>query len=141
MNEFGKSIVDVGNAPKAIGPYSQAVKTGNLLFLSMQIALDPASGELIAGDVRAQARRALLNIQAILEASGSALARVVRATIYFIDLNDYAAVNEVYAEFFQVDPPARTAIQVAALPRGARVGIDLVSTCKQEETQFGASVF
>ncbi|MEN6625233.1 MAG: Rid family detoxifying hydrolase [Candidatus Sumerlaeia bacterium] len=142
MNEFGKVVIDVGTAPKAIGPYSQAIKSGNLVFLSMQIALDPKTGEMVGGnDVAAQARRALQNIQAILDASGSALARIVRTTVFLADMAEYEAVNKVYAEFFNYEPPARTAVQVSALPRGARVGIDVIATCKTEEAQFGGSKF
>ncbi|MCE5228651.1 Rid family detoxifying hydrolase [bacterium] len=142
MNEFAKVAIDVSTAPKAIGPYSQAIKSGNLVFLSMQIALDPKSGEMVGGaDVAAQAKRVLQNIEAILDASSSAMARILRCTIYFADLADYEAVNKIYAEYFPYEPPARSAIQVAGLPRGARVGIDVIATCKIEESQFGGSKF
>lgn len=142
MNEFAKVAIDVNTAPKAIGPYSQAIKSGTLMFLSMQIALDPKTGEMVgSNDAAAQTRRALQNIEAILDSSSSTMARIVHATIYFADLKDYEAVNKVYAEYFPYEPPARTAIQVAALPRGARIGIDVIATCKVEEAQFGGSKF
>jgi 2-iminobutanoate/2-iminopropanoate deaminase len=115
------------SAPRAIGPYSQAVRSGNLLFLSGQIPLDPATGQIVEGDIRAQTRRVMDNLAAVLAASGLGFSQVVKATIYVIDLADYAAVNEVYGERFNENPPARSTVQVAALPRGARVEIDLIA--------------
>lgn len=114
-------------APAAIGPYSHAVRCGELLFCSGQIPLDPASGELVGGDEAEQARRCLENLQAVCEAAGTTLQRAVRLTIYMTDLTAFAAVNAVCAEFFPVDPPARATVGVAALPRGARVEIDAVA--------------
>ena len=115
------------DAPKAIGPYSQAIRAGNLVFLSGQSPLDPATGKLVEGDVRAQTARIMDNLGAVLAASGLSFAHVVKTTIYLVDLNDYAAVNEVYGERFQENPPARSTVQVSALPRGARVEIDLIA--------------
>ncbi len=121
-----RGIVQTDEAPAAIGAYSQAVKAGELLFCSGQIPLDPATGELVEGPPAEQARRCLDNLEAICRASGSRLARAVRMTIYLADIADFAAVNEVYAGYFTADPPARVALQAAALPRGAAVEIDAV---------------
>jgi 2-iminobutanoate/2-iminopropanoate deaminase len=120
--------VSTPNAPKAIGPYSQAVVAGNLVFCSGQIPLDPATGQMIDGDIRAQTRRVLDNLKAVLEAAGSGLDRVVRTTIFVMDMGDFAAVNEVYGGYFGATPPARATVQVAGLPRGARVEIDAIAT-------------
>ncbi|HEX9308747.1 MAG TPA: Rid family detoxifying hydrolase [Anaeromyxobacter sp.] len=116
-------------APKAIGPYSQAVEArgARTLWLSGQIPLDPGTGELVAGDVAAQTERVMENLGAVLAAAGAGFGDVVRCTIYLADLADFAKVNEVYGRHFQKDPPARATVQVAALPRGARVEIDAVA--------------
>lgn len=124
---MAKQIVSTGAAPGAIGPYSQAVRVGDLIFVSGQIALDPATGQLVQGDVRAQTRQVLKNLSAILDAAGSGLARVAKATVYLRDLSEFAAMNEVYAEFFPAQPPARSTVQVARLPRDAAVEIDLIA--------------
>jgi 2-iminobutanoate/2-iminopropanoate deaminase len=122
-----RETISTESAPKAIGPYSQAVRTRDLLFLSGQVALDPASGQMIAGDVREQTERVLRNLQEVLEAADSALERVVRTTVYLKDMNDFAAMNEVYGRFFTADPPARSTVEVARLPRDARVEIDAIA--------------
>src|SRR5579859_4963217 len=122
-----KQIVSTDRAPKAIGPYSQAVRANGFVFLSGQIPLDPATGELVQGDVVAQTKRVMQNLEAVLAAAGSSFDKVVRATIYLADLADFAKVNEVYGACFPSEPPARATVQVAALPRGARVEIDLVA--------------
>ena len=114
------------NAPAAVGPYSHAVRTGGLLFCSGQIPLDPDSGELRGDTPSEQARRCLENLQAVCAAAGATLADAVRLTVYMTDLGAFAEVNEAYAAFFENDPPARVAIGVAALPRGAQVEIDAV---------------
>ncbi len=119
-------IVHAGDAPAAIGPYSHAVRCGDLLFCSGQIPLDPASGELVGGGVSEQARRCLENLQAVAEAAHTTLARAVRITIYMLDLGAFNEVNQVCEEFFAIDPPARATVGVAALPRGAAVEIDAV---------------
>lgn len=115
------------NAPAAIGPYSQAVRAGDLVFCSGQIALDPGTGELQTADVAAETDQVMRNLRAVLEAADSGLERVVKTTIYLTDLGDFSVVNEAYAAFFAGTPPARATIQVAALPLGARVEIDAVA--------------
>ncbi len=119
--------VSTPQAPAAIGPYSQAVVQGGWVFVSGQLALD-ASGTLVSGDAAAQAELALKNLQAILEAAGSGLDRVVKATVYLKDMADFAAVNKVYERFFKPPYPARAAVQIAALPRGAAVEIDAIAS-------------
>jgi 2-iminobutanoate/2-iminopropanoate deaminase len=124
-----KRTVTSASAPKAIGPYSQAVEArgGRTVWLSGQIPLDPATGELVTGDVAAQTARVMENLRAVLAAAGAGFEHVVRCTIFLADLGDFAKVNEVYGRFFPADPPARATVQVAALPRGARVEIDAVA--------------
>jgi len=124
-----KTVLSSPGAPKAIGPYSQGIATppGRTLWLSGQIPLDPATGELVAGDVAAQARRVMENLGAVLAAGGAGFDDVVRATVYLVDLADFAKVNEIYGTFFRGAPPARATVQVAALPRGARIEIDCVA--------------
>jgi 2-iminobutanoate/2-iminopropanoate deaminase len=121
-----RDIIETDEAPAAIGPYSQAVRHGDLLFCSGQIPLDPSSGELVKQDAPGQARRCLENLEAVCRAADAELANAVRCTVYLSDMNDFARVNEVYEEFFGDEPPARVAIQAAALPRGADVEIDAV---------------
>jgi 2-iminobutanoate/2-iminopropanoate deaminase len=118
--------VTTSDAPEAIGPYSQGVRAGGLLFCSGQIPLDPSTGELVKQDAAGQARRCLENLEAVCRAAGASLAQAVRCTVYLVDMNDFARVNEVYADFFGDDPPARVAVGVAALPRGADVEIDAI---------------
>ena len=114
-------------APKAVGAYAQAVRAQGFIFLSGQIPLDPSTGELVQGDVAAQTRRVLDNLKAVLAAAGSELAKVVKATIYLIDMNDFAVVNQIYASYFPDAKPARATIAVAALPRGSKVEIDMIA--------------
>jgi 2-iminobutanoate/2-iminopropanoate deaminase len=121
-----RETLDAAAAPAAVGAYSHAVRAGGLLFCSGQIPLDPLSGEIVGQDPAEQARRCLENLQAVCEAAGSSLGRAVRVTVYLTDMAAFAQVNEVYAGFFAQDPPARVAIGVAALPRGAQVEIDAV---------------
>ena len=122
-----KRAVEAASAPKAIGPYSQAIVAGNLVFCSGQIPLDPATGQLVEGDIKVQTRRVLDNLGAVLAAAGSGFDKVVRTTIFLTDLGDFNAVNEVYGGYFQTMPPARATVQVAALPRGSRVEIDAIA--------------
>ena len=116
--------VSSDRAPAAIGPYSQAVACGGFVFLSGQIPLDPQTGGLVGGDIEGETRRVLANLGAVLEAAGAGFDHLVKTTIYLVDLGDFATVNRVYAECFKASPPARATVQVAALPRGARVEID-----------------
>jgi len=123
-----RQSVHSDDAPKAIGPYSQAIKAGNLLFCSGQIPLDPKTGEMIgASDVRAQAKQVMTNLAAVLKAGGASFASVVKTTIYLKDLADFGAVNEIYGSHFAEAPPARATVQVAGLPRGALVEIDAIA--------------
>ncbi|HEV7161951.1 MAG TPA: RidA family protein [Solirubrobacteraceae bacterium] len=121
-----REIVDAPDAPAAIGPYSHAVRVGGLLFCSGQIPIDPASGELEGETAAEQARRCLQNLQAVCAAAGASLDQAVRLTIYMTDLEEFAAVNEVYGSFFSTQPPARVTVGVAQLPKGAQVEIDAV---------------
>jgi 2-iminobutanoate/2-iminopropanoate deaminase len=122
-----REAVSTPAAPAAIGPYSQAVRAGSLVFVSGQIPLDPATGTMIDGDIAAQTHRVFRNLSGILEAAGSSLDRVVRATVYLADMNDFAAMNEVYGTYFSAPAPARSTIQAARLPRDARVEIDVIA--------------
>jgi 2-iminobutanoate/2-iminopropanoate deaminase len=121
-----REAVTALGAPAAIGPYSHAVRCGSLLFCSGQIPLDPATGEIVGETVAEQARQCLLNLTAVCEAAGASLADAVRLTVYMTDLGAFVEVGEVYATFFSEDPPARVAVGVAALPRGAQVEIDAI---------------
>jgi 2-iminobutanoate/2-iminopropanoate deaminase len=122
-----KRIIKTGEAPQAIGPYSQAVAAGGLVFVSGQIPIDPATGEFVAGGVREQTEQVLRNVSKVLAAAGTGLERVVRTTVFLADMNDFAAMNEVYAGFFAAEPPARSTVQAARLPRDARVEIDVIA--------------
>ena len=119
--------IQTANAPQAIGPYSQAICTDTLIFVSGQIPLDPATGQLIEGDIQVQTRQVMQNLQAVLAAAGSSLAHVVKTTIFLTDIEEFALVNQLYGEFFASDPPARSTVQVAALPKGARIEIEAVA--------------
>lgn len=121
-----KEIVSSAAAPKAVGPYSQAVSCGGFLFCSGQIPLDPATGKLVEGGIREQTDRVLRNLEAVLVAGNSGMAAVVKTTVYLLDMGEFQAMNEVYGSFFPEDPPARVTVQVSKLPAGARVEIDAV---------------
>ena len=121
-----RKIIHTDQAPAAIGPYSQAVRVGNTVYLSGQIPLDPASGLLVEGDISAQARRSFENLKAVCEAAGGSLSDIVRLGLYLTDLDNFAAVNAVMAEVFAAPYPARSTIQVSGLPRGARVEVDAI---------------
>lgn len=118
--------METTDAPAAIGPYSQAIRHGDLLFCSGQIPLDPSTGELVKQDAAGQARRCLENLEAVCRAAGTTLSRAVKVTVYLSDIADFARVNDVYAEYFAEEPPARVAVQAGALPRGADVEIDAI---------------
>lgn len=122
-----KTIIRPAHAAPPVGPYHHAVRVDNLLFCSGQIPLDPATGQLVPGDIRAQTERVLLNIKAILDDQGLGFADVVKATVFLVDLAEFGAMNEVYQRFFTADFPARSTVQVAALPKGARVEIEIVA--------------
>lgn len=121
------NVIATDQAPAAIGPYSQAVQAGGLLFCSGQIPLDPATGELVSGDIRLETRRVMENLKGVLQAAGCDFGQVVRTTIYLVDMADFPVVNEVYGDYFPEVKPARATVAVAALPRGVRVEIDAVA--------------
>ncbi|MBQ3930209.1 MAG: RidA family protein [Paludibacteraceae bacterium] len=119
--------ISTKNAPAAIGPYSQAIKVGNLIYTSGQIPIDPATGALVAGGIKEQTRQSLLNVQAILKEAGLSMSSVVKTTVFMADMNDFADMNAVYAEFFIEPYPARSAVAVKALPKGTLVEIEVVA--------------
>lgn len=123
----GKKIIQTEQAPKAIGPYVQAVGIGNLIFTAGQIGLNPQTGELVSDDIEGQTRQALTNLKHILEAAGSGLNYVVKTTVFLQDMAEFPRMNAIYAEFFPENPPARSTVAVAALPRGARVEIEAIA--------------
>jgi 2-iminobutanoate/2-iminopropanoate deaminase len=125
--------VHSNDAPRAIGPYSQGVRAGNLLFVSGQVALDPATGALVEGGIEEQTRRALRNVEAVLSAGGSGLDRVVKSTVYLKDLRTFDSMNREYATFFPVEPPARVCVEVSRLPKDALVEIDAIGTIESRE--------
>jgi len=120
-------IIATDQAPKAIGPYSQAIRVGNVLYTSGQIALDPATGNLVEGDFAAQANRVFENLKAVLAAGGTSFSKVVKATVYLTDLANFVTLNEIYASYFGDTKPARTTVGVAQLPKGGLVEIDLIA--------------
>jgi 2-iminobutanoate/2-iminopropanoate deaminase len=122
-----REVIATNDGPKAIGPYSQAIKANGLVFLSGQIALDPTTQELISGDVAAQTDRVLQNLTGILKAAGSSLAQVVKTTVFLKNMSDFAAMNEVYGRYFTVAPPARSTVEVARLPKEVLVEIDVIA--------------
>ena len=138
-----KKIISTSDAPSAIGPYSQAVRSGSFLFCSGQIPLDPKSGQIVPGDIAAQTRRVLDNIGAVLEAEDLTFEHVVKTTIFLTNLGDFQTVNEVYDSYFKQDPPARSTIQAAALPKGANVEIEVIAIADEggstEQTAYDTS--
>jgi 2-iminobutanoate/2-iminopropanoate deaminase len=125
-----RTVVATDQAPAAVGPYSQAIRAGKLVFTAGQIPIDPATGKLVEGDIQVQTRRVLQNLQAVLEAAGTSLAKVVKTTVFLQDMGDFQAMNAVYAEFFPENPPARSAVQAAALPLGVDIEIEAVALSK-----------
>ena len=123
-----RQAVSSESAPTAIGPYSQAIRAGSLLFLSGQIPLDPATGSMVDGDIAAQTHRVFANLRAILEAAGASFDNVVKTTVYLADMNDFGTVNEIYGTYFSSPAPARATVQAARLPKDARVEIDLIAS-------------
>ena len=122
-----KQIISTERAPAAVGPYSQAVKVGHFVYTAGQIPLDPQTGSLVEGGIEAQTKQVMQNLTAVLEAAGSSLTQIVKTTIFVTDINDFATVNQVYGSFFTESPPARSTVQVAALPLGAKVEIEAVA--------------
>src|SRR5512137_1021 len=123
-----RQVIHTDQAPKAIGPYSQAIRVGNFVFSAGQLGLDPASGNIVAGGIEAETRRSLQNLSAVLNAAGSSMANVVKTTVFLRDMNDFAKMNAVYGEFFPSNPPARSTVQVARLPKDGTVEIEVVAT-------------
>jgi len=122
-----KEIIATDHGPKAIGPYSQAIKASGLIFISGQVPFNPATGQLIEGGIAQQAERVLENLRGIVEAAGSSMQKAVKVTVYLKDMNEFAAMNEVYAKYFPSAPPARSTVEVARLPRDVRIEIDLIA--------------
>ena len=122
-----KTIIKPAKSPAAVGPYNHAVRVGDLLFCAGQIPIDPVNGNLIGGDIKAQTERVLENVKAILDDQGLTFANVVKSTVFMVNLSDFTAMNEVYAKYFTKDFPARSTIQVAALPKGASVEIEVIA--------------
>ncbi len=122
-----RSVISTERAPAAIGPYSQAIAAGGLVFVSGQLPLDPATGEMVEGDIAAMTRQIFRNIEAVLAAAGSSLDKIVKTTVFLADLADFQTMNGAYSEFFPAQPPARSTVQVARLPRDARVEIEVVA--------------
>ena len=135
-----KKIISTNKAPGAIGPYSQAVRSGRFLFCSGQIPLDPKSGQIVSGDIAAQTRRVLDNIAALLRAQGLTFDHIVKSTIFLTNLDDFQTVNETYGSYFKQDPPARSTVQVSALPKGANVEIEVIAASGDtEQTAYDTS--
>ena len=122
-----KQVIHTDSAPAAIGPYSQAIQIGDLLFVSGQVPIDPSTGAIVEGDIKVQAQQSLNNLKAILNAAGTNMGAVVKTTVFLADMNDFAAMNEVYAQFFQAPYPARSAVQVARLPKDVKVEIEAIA--------------
>jgi len=123
-----REVISTTNAPAAVGPYSQAIKTGELVFTAGQLGIDPATGKFVDGDVTDQARQALKNMKAILKEAGTSMEKVIKVTVFLQDMGDFKAVNEVYGTFFTAKPPARSAVEVAALPLGGLVEMEAIAT-------------
>ena len=134
-----KKIISTSEAPAAIGPYSQAVRSGNFLFCSGQIPLDPKSGQILSGGIAAQTRRVLDNIGAVLKAEGLTFENIVKTTIFLTDLGDFQTVNETYGSYFKQQPPARSTVQVSALPKGAKIEIEVIAVADNGESSGGTA--
>jgi 2-iminobutanoate/2-iminopropanoate deaminase len=133
-----KKIISTSDAPAAIGPYSQAVRSGNFIFCSGQIPLDPKSGEMVSDDIRAQTRRVLDNISGVLKSQGLSLGDVLKTTIFLTDLGNFQMVNEIYGSYFNNQPPARSTVQVSALPKGAKIEIEVIA-CANDHANDSAT--
>ncbi|MGB8645145.1 MAG: RidA family protein [Anaerolineae bacterium] len=126
-----RRVVSTPQAPAALGPYSQAIRSGELIFCAGQVPLDPATGKLVEGGIQEQTRRALQNLSAVLQEAGSSLGRIVKTTVFMVNLDDFKAMNEVYAQFFPSAPPARSTVQVVRLPAGALVEIEAIAVANE----------
>ncbi len=126
-----RRVISTPQAPAALGPYSQAIRSGDLIFCAGQTPLDPASGKLVEGGIQEQTRRALQNLSAVLEAAGSSLNRVVKTTVFLVNLDDFKTMNETYGKFFTANPPARSTVQVSRLPAGAMVEIEAIAVANE----------
>ncbi len=133
-----KKIISTSDAPAALGPYSQAVRVGTTVYCAGQIPLDPKSGEIVSGGIDVQTRRVMENISAVLKAEGLTFANVVKTTIFLIDLGDFQKVNELYGSYFKQDPPARSTVQVAALPKGVGVEIEVIASTDATQGQVAS---
>lgn len=127
MNPTAREVITSGHAPKPIGPYSVAIRSGGLVFASGQVGLDPKTGELVSGGIEAETRQALTNLSHVLEAADSSLTRVLKTTVFLQDMAEFAAMNSTYGSFFPHEPPARSTVAVASLPKGGRVEIDVIA--------------
>src|SRR6476659_8179791 len=134
-----KKIISTSDAPAAIGPYSQAIRSGNFIFCSGQIPLDPKSGEMVADDVGAQTRQVLDNISGLLKSEGLSLGDVLKTTIFLTDLGNFQIVNEIYGSYFSSEPPARSTVQVSALPKGAKIEIEVIAVANDGATASDTS--
>jgi len=126
-DKIKKEVLTSSNAPQAVGPYSLGIRSGEFLFLSGQLGLDPSSGEFVEGGVEAQTKQALLNIQSVLRDAGADLSNVVKTSVFMSDINDFSKMNSVYADFFEINPPARSTMQVGALPKAGLVEIEAIA--------------
>lgn len=126
MTAFTRRIISTNKSPSAIGPYSQAIQTETMVFVSGQIALNPDTGKLVGGDIKDETRQAMQNLKAILEAAGSSLQKIVKITLFIKDMNDFPVINDVYGEFFPKDPPARSCVEVARLPKEANFEVEAI---------------
>jgi len=129
MTDVTRTVIRTDKAPKAIGPYSAGISTERMIFASGSLGIDPTTGEFVPGGVEAQTRQALVNLEQVLVAGGGSLETVVKTTVFMQDLSEFGNMNAIYAEFFPADPPARSAVQVAALPKGAAVEIEAIALC------------
>jgi len=133
MNSLEKEVISTEEAPKAIGPYSAGIRVGNMIYTAGQLGIDPATGDIVSGGIEAETRQALLNVKAVLKAAGSSLDWVVKTTVFMQNMNEFSLMNAVYAEFFKENPPARSTVQVGALPKGAAVEIEAVAFIEPQE--------
>jgi 2-iminobutanoate/2-iminopropanoate deaminase len=134
MHSPEKVVITTEEAPKALGPYSAGIRVGNMVYTAGQVGIDPVAGDIVAGGIEAETRQALRNVQAVLKAAGSSLDRVVKTTVFLLDMAEFSKMNAVYAEFFKEKPPARSTVQVGALPKGAAVEIEAVAFTESQES-------